>query len=190
MLFMARCWQNWKCRERPKSVELWAFTMALEGLLGLTIHADSMGLVERLSRREEGCTGSNQTFDDFFCGTLHTCSGGCVSGTIWRGVVLGGSGVCVHRDTAVRHTTSLHVAVGRSTQLDLLALPSLPVVCWRCVHRQPTALGTNLCLVVCLWVVDAAAGLVPLDRFTRLIVVVLVACTPEVGWSSWWASAR
>ena len=53
---------------------------------------------------------------------------------------------------------------------------SLPAVSWLGYHRPPTELG----------------NLVPFDHsgFHPLAMVVLVACTPLVGWSSWWVVAR
>ena len=40
--------------------------------------------------------------------------------------------------------------------------------------------------------VSVIGGLVLFDQsgFHPRVMVVLVACTPSVGWSSWWASAR
>ena len=38
--------------------------------------------------------------------------------------------------------------------------------------------------------VDASGYRLTIVGFARWTVVVLVACTPEVGWSSGWASAR
>ena len=98
------------------------------------------------------------------CGTHHTCSGECVwDNSARRG--LGRSGVCVHMNTALRHTTSPHVAIWAKANC-LSFCPSIPSrlgVGFDCC-RPPTALGTHCCLVVCLWAVDTAARLVPFDH--------------------------
>ena len=45
--------------------EVWAFAMALSGLVGAsTIHTDGMVTLDGLWRREEGCIGPTQKFAD------------------------------------------------------------------------------------------------------------------------------
>ena len=101
--------------------------------------------------------------------TLHMCLDVCVWVTIWHSEVV--CAVCENR--RVRHATHPLLPLGSSTQLDFV--PPVPSRLCACLVAtdHPPVLG---CL--CLWAAVAATGLPQW--------VVLVACTPLVGWSLWW----
>ena len=63
--FMVRCWRRCKWQSTIKRAELWAFTMALAGLIGPSTHPNCQyGMIHGLWSREEGCVGPQQKDSD------------------------------------------------------------------------------------------------------------------------------